>query len=191
MPLRVRRTSTGSLAAAAGTDPAALVRIIPAMRAAMSAYQSGDRIVLVPCFQETAPFPIWTEDVEWLTVTGTRVSETDLGSLAIGLLRNPRRREFEQIMRGEQYRQRTAARRRALCKAFGVKTVAAWLDGCKLVHGSARGDEVTFTPCRRQGKREAWTGSGVYKEASGQLSDPEEVGAALRQMLALDLTPEP
>jgi len=76
-------------------------------------------------------------------------------------------------------------------KAFDVKTVAAWLDGCKRVHGSARGDEVTFTPWRRQGKREAWTGNGVYKEASGQLSDPQEVGAALRHMLAFELTPEP
>jgi len=157
----------------------------------MSAYQSRDRIVLVPCFQETAPFPIWTEDVESLAVTGTGVSDRDLGSLAIELLRNQRPREFEQIMRGPEYQRRTAARRRALCKAFGVKTVAAWLDGCKHVHRSARGDEVTFRPWRRQGRREAWTGSGVYKEASGQLSDPQEVGAALGQMLAVELTPEP
>jgi len=157
----------------------------------MSAYRSGDRIVLVPCFKETAPFPIWVEDVESLAVAGTGVSDTDLGSLAIELLRNQRPREFEKVMRGPEYQRRTAARRRALCKAFDVKTVAAWLDGCKRVHGSARGDEVTFTPWPRQGKREAWTGNGVYKEASGQLSDPQEEGAALRHMLAFELTPEP
>jgi hypothetical protein len=157
----------------------------------MSAYQSNDRIVLVPRFRETAPFPIWTEDVESLAVTGTGVSDTDLGSLAVELLRNQRPREFEKVMRGPEYQRRTAARRRALCRAFGVKTVAAWLDDCKGVHGSARGNEVTFTPWRRQGKREAWTGNGASKTASGQLSDPQDVGAALRQMLALELTPEP
>jgi hypothetical protein len=161
------------------------------MRAAMSAYQSGDRIVLVPCFQETARFPIWTEDVESLTVTDTAASGADLGSLATDLLRNQRSREFEQIMRGPEYQRRTAARRRSLCRAFGVKTVAGWLDGCKRVHGSAHGDQVTFTPWRRQGQHEAWTGNGVYKEASGNLTDPQSVGAALRQMLALELAPEP
>jgi hypothetical protein len=165
--------------------------MILAMRAAMSAYQSGDRIVLVPCFQETARFPIWTEDVESLAVTDAATSDSELGSLAIGLLRNQRPREFEQTMRGAEYQRRSAARRKSLCSAFGVKTVAAWLEGCKHVHGSTNGKEVTFQPWRRQGKREGWTGSGVYKEASGRMSDPEAVGAALRQMLTLELSPEP
>ena len=84
----------------------------------MSAYRSGDRIVLVPCFKETAPFPIWVEDVESLAVAGTGVSDTDLGSLAIELLRNQRPREFEKVMRGPEYQRRTAARRRALCKGI-------------------------------------------------------------------------
>ncbi len=115
--------------------------------------------------------------------------DTDLGAVVIRLLRDQRPRDFEMDFRGEAHRQRLAVRRKLLCKAFGVKAAKGWLAGSTYVSVVATGGNITAAAWRRDGKQDAWSGQKGDPVGTASLSDPAEVGAIVRRMLASHLPP--
>ena len=154
----------------------------------LSAYLALERIVLIPSYREALHGPA-ISDEESLVVCPVTVSDHDLGATAIRLLQDQRQRDFPVEFRSEDYRRRLAARRKLLCKAFGVKALKDWLPEATHVTGSATNNQITIHSWRRAGKQDAWSGDAADPVETVALSDPRQVGSALRRMLAIRLPP--
>ena len=154
----------------------------------LSAYHALERIVLIPSYREDLYGPA-ISDEESLVVCPVTVSDHDLGAAVIRLLRDQRRRDFPADSRSDGYRRRLAVRRRLLCKAFGVKAMKGWLPGATHVSCSAANNELTINPSRHAGKQDTWSGNAADPVETVALSDPRQVGSALRRMLAIRLPP--
>jgi len=154
----------------------------------LSGYCSLERIVLIPAYKEDLYGPA-IDDPESLVVCPVSMPDTDLGTVVIRLLRDQRPRDFEMGYRGEAHRQRLAARRKLLCKAFGVKAAKDWLGGSTYVSIVATGGNITAAAWRRDGKQDAWSGQKGDPVGTASLSDPAKVGSTMHRMLALRLPP--
>jgi hypothetical protein len=115
-------------------------------------------------------------DDESLVVCPVTVPDQDLGATAIRLLRDQRRPEFPMGFGSEGYGRRLAARRRLLCKAFGVKAMKSWLPGATCVSCRAANNELTIHPWLHSGKQDAWSGHAADPVETVSLSDPRQVG---------------
>ncbi len=154
----------------------------------LSGYCALERIVLIPAYKEDLYGPA-IDDPESLVVCPVSMPDADLGAVVLRLLRDQRPRDFELDFRGEAHRQRLAVRRKLLCRAFGVRAAKDWLVGSTYVSVADTGGNVTVTPWRRDGKQDAWSGEQGDPVGAAWLSDPAEVGATVRRMLALHLPP--
>jgi len=154
----------------------------------LSAYQALKRIVLIPAYRKDMAGPTILDDKS-LVVCQVTMPDQDLGATAIRLLRDQRRRDFPGDFSSPDHRRRLAARRRLLCKAFGVKAMRGWLPDATCVSCSAANNELTIHPQRHAGKQDAWLGHAADPVETVSLSDPRQVGSALRRMLAIRLPP--
>jgi len=154
----------------------------------LSVYQAHERIVFIPAYREDLHGPA-IDDTESLVVCPVAVSDHDLGTTAIRLLRDQRRRDFPVDFRSGDYSRRLAVRRRLLCKAFGVKAMEGWLPEATYVSCSATDNELTINPWWHAGKQDAWSGDAADPVETVALSDPRQVGSSLRRMLAIRLPP--
>ena len=154
----------------------------------LSGYCSLGRIVLIPAYKEDLRGPA-IQDPQSLVSCPVSISDSDLGAVVIRLLHDQRPRDFEMDFRGEAHRQRLAARRKLLCKAFGVRATKDWLAGSTQVSVITTDGNVTVRPWRRDGKQDTWSGQRGDPVATAPLSDPAEVGATVRRMLELKLAP--
>lgn len=157
------------------------------MNAHAAAYCSLGRIVLIPAYKEHLPGPV-VDDPESLTVCPVSLPDSDLGAVVVRLLRDQRPRDFEMDFRGEAQRKRLVARRKLLCKAFGVPAVKGWLASATFVSIQAADERITASPLRRDGRQDAWSRRDGDPVGAASLSDPAEVGAIVRGMLALNLS---
>ena len=154
----------------------------------LSGYCSLERIVLIPAYKNEQYGPA-IDDPESLVVCPVSMADAELGAVVIRLLRDQRYIDWDWDYRGDDYKPRLAQRRRLLCKAFGVRAAKDWLTGSTYVSIVATGGNITATPCRRDGERDAWSAQKDDPVVTAPLSGPAEVGAALRSMLALQLPP--
>jgi CDI immunity protein len=154
----------------------------------LDAYLALERIVLIPAYREDSFGPAISDD-ESLVVCPVTMPDHELGATAIRLLQNQRRRDFPMDFRSEDHRRRLAARRKLLCRAFGVKAMKDWLPEATSVSVSATGNELTIKPWRHAGKQDSWTGDAADPVETVPLSDPQQVGSALHRMLAIRLPP--
>ena len=154
----------------------------------LSGYCSLERIVLIPAYREDRGGPA-IDDPESLVVCPVTMPDADLGAVVIRLLQHQRPRDFETDFRGEAHRQRLAARRKLLCKAFGVKAAKDWLSDSAHVSVTATGGSITVRPMRRDGSQDAWSGQKGDPVRTASLSDAAQAGSAVRSMLMMRLPP--
>ena len=133
-------------------------------------YCSLGCIVLIPAYKEDLYGPA-IDDPESLVSCPVSMPDTEFGAVVIRLLRDQRPHDFEMDFRGEAHRQRLAVRRKLLCRAFGVRAAKDWLASATYVSVVDTGGTITVTPCRRDGKQDAWSGTPGDPVGTASLSD--------------------